>query len=81
MVLQLFCGIFAWGFLAVLIWNLYKTANTGIVRLKKLHRIPCDRCVFFTGDYRLKCPVNPVCAGSEEAVNCRDFQSQHYCLK
>ena len=41
--------------------------------LKRLHQIPCDKCAYFTGDYRLKCTVNPTTAMSEQAIGCRDF--------
>ena len=49
----------------------------GVNYLKRLHQIPCSKCVYFTGDYRLKCPVNPIVALSEEAINCRDFQANY----
>lgn len=45
----------------------------GVEYLKKLHRIPCDRCQYYTGPHYLKCPVHPMMALSEEAINCRDF--------
>ncbi len=44
-----------------------------IEHLQRLHQIPCDKCAYFTGDYRLKCTVNPVAAMSENAIGCRDF--------
>jgi hypothetical protein len=47
----------------------------GIVRLKRLHQIPCTHCAFFTGDYRLKCTVHPCKALSEEAIDCLDYES------
>ncbi|MBF2002154.1 MAG: hypothetical protein IGS38_15720 [Synechococcales cyanobacterium M58_A2018_015] len=46
----------------------------GIARLKKLHRIPCDRCVYFTGCQYLKCTVHPHKALTEEAGDCLDFE-------
>ena len=46
----------------------------GINHVKKMHQIPCANCVYFTGDYRLKCPVNPIEAMSENAIACRDFE-------
>ncbi|NJR69347.1 MAG: hypothetical protein HC771_12300 [Synechococcales cyanobacterium CRU_2_2] len=36
--------------------------------------MPCSNCRYFTGDYRLKCTVNPYVALSEEAIGCRDFE-------
>ncbi len=38
-----------------------------------LHKIPCSRCQFFTGNYRLKCTLHPKTAMSESAINCPDF--------
>lgn len=40
---------------------------------KKMHSIPCTKCRFFTGDYRLKCTANPSIANTEEAIECIDF--------
>ena len=51
----------------------------GVTNLKRLHQIPCSNCAYFTGDYRLKCPLNPMTALSEEAIGCRDFQSNCQC--
>jgi hypothetical protein len=46
----------------------------GFLRLRRLHQIPCDRCSFFTGEYRLKCTVHPCEAFTEAAIACRDFE-------
>ena len=56
------------------IWRTYKAAKQGINYVRRLHKIPCSNCVYFTGDYRLKCTVNPFTALSEEAIDCRDFE-------
>ena len=53
--------------------RLVTVAQKAIAHLQRLHQIPCDRCAYFTGDYRLKCTVNPMVAMSEEAIGCRDF--------
>lgn len=45
----------------------------GVARLKRLHQIPCSRCAYFTGDYRLKCTVHPCKALTEDALDCRDY--------
>jgi hypothetical protein len=74
MILQLLLGAFAWLLVGSIFLSLWKTTKAGIVHLKKLHQVPCSRCAFFTGDYRLKCTVNPLMAMSEEAINCRDFE-------
>ncbi|MEL6929053.1 MAG: hypothetical protein AAFO95_10490 [Cyanobacteria bacterium J06600_6] len=64
------------------IWTLIFTAlclrlvtvvQKAIAHLQRLHQIPCDKCAYFTGDYRLKCTVNPIIAMSEQAIGCRDF--------
>ena len=49
--------------------------QVGVKNLQKLHQIPCSNCAYFTGDYRLKCPLHPMTALSEDAIACRDFQS------
>ncbi len=51
----------------------------GTKYLKKLHSIPCANCAYFTGDYRLKCPLCPKIALSELAIGCRDFQPSKNC--
>ncbi|MCU0535651.1 MAG: hypothetical protein MUD14_17305 [Hydrococcus sp. Prado102] len=64
MILQLLLGAFAWLLVGSIFLSLWKTTKAGIVHLKKLHQVPCSRCAFFTGDYRLKCTVNPLMAMS-----------------
>ncbi len=56
-----------------LFWRLIAIAQQAIAHLQRLHQIPCNKCVYFTGDYRLKCTVNPIVAMSETAIGCRDF--------
>jgi hypothetical protein len=51
----------------------YRALHDGIAQLKHLHQIPCDRCVFFTGCYHLKCTVHPSKAMTADAVGCLDF--------
>ena len=53
--------------------RLVTVAQQAIAHLKRLHQIPCDKCAYSTGDYRLKCTVNPTVAMSEQAIGCRDF--------
>lgn len=60
--------IFIW-----LSWRLIVVAQQGINHLKRIHQIPCSSCTYFTGDYRLKCTVNPMLAMSESAIGCRDY--------
>jgi hypothetical protein len=52
-----------------------KTLHKDWQQLKKLHQIPCDRCVFFTGEYNLKCTVHPYKALNEDAIGCSDYCS------
>jgi hypothetical protein len=70
----IFCCL-VWGIVfSYIFWQIIETSQQAIAHLKRLHQIPCSRCIFFTGDYRLKCTVHPLCALSEEAINCRDFE-------
>jgi hypothetical protein len=64
----------AWTLMILFLWSLWKAGREGVSQLKRLHQIPCSNCVFFTGDYRLKCTVHPSKALSEEAINCLDFE-------
>lgn len=52
-----------------------QTVRQGWQHLQQLHQIPCSRCAYFTGDYRLKCTVYPSQALTEEAIGCRDFEA------
>ena len=61
--------------LTCLFWRLIAIARIAVRHLQRLHQIPCSKCAYFTGDYRLKCTVQPMIAMSEEAIGCRDF---HY---
>ena len=56
-----------------LLWRLITISQQAINHLQRLHQIPCNKCAYFTGDYRLKCTVNPFDAMSEQAIGCRDF--------
>ena len=56
-------------------WSLISFARDAIVQAKKMHQIPCTKCRFFTGDYRLKCTINPSLANTESAIDCGDFCS------
>jgi hypothetical protein len=43
-----------------------------LVRCKQ--HLPCDHCVYFTGETLLTCAVNPRAALTNDALNCRDFE-------
>jgi hypothetical protein len=53
----------------------WKDARKNLIQLQRLHQIPCSHCLFFTGEYNLKCAVHPCKALSEEAIGCTDYQT------
>ena len=53
----------------------WKTAQKNLIQVQRLHQIPCSNCLFFTGEYNLKCAVHPCKALSEEAIGCADYQN------
>jgi hypothetical protein len=62
-----------WTVLALLAWTGWLILRDTITYSIGLHKIPCSRCKFFTGNYRLKCTIHPKSAMSEAAINCPDF--------
>lgn len=67
-----------WVFLMILFsFSVVHAFKQGAEQVRKLHRIPCYKCDFFTNDYRLKCTVNPSLACSEEALGCIDFEPKN----
>lgn len=70
----LFC-VFLWAFvLFTSIWRISRLSKEAVAHLKNIHQIPCADCAFFTGEYYLKCPLHPIIALSEKAINCQDFE-------
>ena len=71
-----FLGCFGfWIFIFTLIINkVIKGMIEGFNYVKKMHQIPCANCVYFTGNYCLKCTLHPAEAMSENAIACRDFE-------
>jgi hypothetical protein len=67
------CFATAWALVFLVLYDLWTFGRRGIKTLKRMHRIPCANCHFFTGDYHLKCTVHPKTALSEDAINCHDF--------
>ncbi|MGV0023435.1 hypothetical protein [Phormidesmis priestleyi] len=63
------------GLLAGFIWSILLAMQDGLKQLKRLHQIPCNKCVYFTDDYNLKCTVRPCEALTEAAIACRDFEA------
>lgn len=70
-----FCFVLAWGIVILTVWNLIAAARDGLYKAQKMHKIPCANCRFFTQSYHLKCTIHPKIALSEEAINCRDYES------
>lgn len=56
------------------LWAVGAAVREGVPWLRRLHSIPCDRCIYFTGCHHLKCTVHPCQALTEAAINCRDFE-------
>ncbi|MGE5660165.1 MAG: hypothetical protein ACM37W_26545 [Actinomycetota bacterium] len=69
------CFLCAWALILLVSWSIGSSVVASLKRAKQMHRIPCANCAFFTGDYRLKCTVNPKIALSEEAIGCPDYRS------
>jgi hypothetical protein len=64
----------AWGMLGLAIAQVYRMFTEGTAHAKRLHQIPCADCQYFSGNYTLKCALHPHRAGTEEAIDCRDFE-------
>ncbi|TAG95528.1 MAG: hypothetical protein EAZ09_07615 [Oscillatoriales cyanobacterium] len=69
------CLVSAWGLMFLLFSSIGATVTDCVRRAQRMHQIPCANCVFFTGDYHLKCPVQPTIALSEDAIDCPDYRS------
>jgi hypothetical protein len=67
------CFVCAWTIVVLLGWNIWTAIRDGVAHAKHLHEIPCAHCQFFTNNHRLKCPVHPKKALSDEAINCSDY--------
>lgn len=65
----------AFSILSLCSWSLISCVLDAIAQAKRMHQIPCTKCRFFTGDYRLKCTVNPSVANTEQAIDCSDYRS------
>jgi len=67
------CFLMAWLILGVTVGTIYNAIASTIHQAKEMHKIPCTGCQFFTNDLRLKCPVQPKIALTEDAIGCRDY--------
>jgi hypothetical protein len=70
------CPLLIWLLLLGFFLAICLAIQDGFSRLKRLHQIPCNRCAFYTGEYRLKCTVNPYGAFTENAIACRDWEAR-----
>ncbi|MGQ9836840.1 MAG: hypothetical protein ACUVRV_02445 [Cyanobacteriota bacterium] len=66
--------IIAWLLLLLPLWRLVRAIAAALQQAQQMHRIPCYRCQFYSGEPYLKCTVHPDYALSEAAINCPDFQ-------
>lgn len=69
------CFIVAWSLVIMVLMNLWTATKDTVKAAHKMHQVPCHNCQFFTNNYRLKCTINPYTANTEEAIGCRDYQS------
>ena len=60
--------------LGFVMWSLSSFVMDIVAEAKRMHQIPCTKCRFFTGDYHLKCTVNPHIANTEQAIDCSEYQ-------
>lgn len=67
----------AFSILGLCSWSVISFILDAIAQAKRMHQIPCTKCRFFTGDYRLKCTVNPSAANTEQAIGCSDYRQLH----
>ena len=65
----------AFSILGLCSWSLISCLLDVVAQAKRMHQIPCTKCRFFTGDYRLKCTVNPSVANTEQAIGCGDYRN------
>jgi hypothetical protein len=74
------CFVVAWLFIFLLTRSIWTTFRDAWHQSQQMHKIPCNKCQFFTGNYQLKCTVHPAVALSEAAIDCPDYRSiaTHY---
>ncbi len=71
---EILCPLAIWLILIFFFTAICFATRSSILQLRRLHQIPCNHCVFYTGDYRLKCTVRPCEAFSEAAISCMDYE-------
>jgi hypothetical protein len=67
------CFVMAWLIVLMAVGSIWGAITSTLTKAKQMHQIPCTGCQFFTNDPRLKCPVQPKIALTEEAIGCRDY--------
>lgn len=70
------CPVFIWMGLVGFFLAICFAVQDGVRELRRLHQVPCSQCVFFTGDYRLKCTVHPCKALTKAAIGCMDYETR-----
>lgn len=70
------CFVSAWLLVIMVGWSVSSAIASTVTNAKRMHQIPCAYCVFFTNDHRLKCPVHPKRAMSDEAIGCVDYRER-----
>jgi hypothetical protein len=65
----------AWVLILDFVYSLGVTSVEGWKQLRRMHQVPCSRCIYFTSDYNIKCTVRPFDALTEQAIGCRDFEA------
>lgn len=79
--MTIICSLFAWGLIVGSICSSGVALVEGWKHLRQLHQVPCSRCIYFTGDYNLKCTVRPCSALTEQAIGCVDFEPERLSRK
>jgi hypothetical protein len=67
------CFGMAWLIVVMTVGTISGAIASTVTKAKQMHQIPCTGCQFFTNDHRLKCPVQPRIALTEDAIGCRDY--------
>jgi hypothetical protein len=67
---------FALSVIGLISWTLFSALLDSYAVAKRMHAIPCTNCRYFTNDYRLKCPVQPTIANTEQAIQCSDYRAK-----
>lgn len=63
------------GLIGMMLWSLFSATRDTVAIAKQMHEVPCPNCQYYTGDHRLKCPVHPAKAASEQAIDCQDYRA------